>query len=67
MTVCDNTIQAEGLSDFFKNLGKKGLNVSKKVAKNVLSNPERALELTTKKLQQMLLKIPDKLYQQNQS
>ena len=29
MTVSDNTIEAEGLSDFFKNLGKKGLNVSK--------------------------------------
>ena len=27
MTVSDNTIQAEGLSDFFKNSGKKGLNV----------------------------------------
>ena len=25
MTVSDNTIQAEGLSRFFKNLGKKGL------------------------------------------
>ena len=27
MTVSDNTIQAEGLGDFFQNLGKKGLNV----------------------------------------
>ena len=44
----DNTIQAEGLGDFFKNLGKKGLNVSKKMAKNVLSNPGRALDLTAK-------------------
>ena len=48
MTVSDNTIKAEGLGDFFKNLGKKGLNVSKKMAKNVLSNPGRALELTAK-------------------
>ena len=48
MIVTDNTIQAEGLGDFFKNLGKKGLNVSKKMAKNVLSNPGRALDLTTK-------------------
>ena len=38
MTVSDNTIKA-GLGDFFKNLGKKGLNVSKKMAKNVLKNP----------------------------
>ena len=46
MTVYDNTIQAEGLADFFKNLGKKGLNVSKKVAKNVLKKPGRALDIT---------------------
>ena len=48
MTVSDNTIEAEGLSDFFKNLGRKGLNVSKKMAKNVVSNPGRALDLTAK-------------------
>ena len=48
MTVSDNTIEAEGLSDFFKNLGRKGLNVSKKMAKNVLSNPGRALDPTAK-------------------
>ena len=29
MTVSDNTIKAEGLGDFFKNLGKERLNVSK--------------------------------------
>ena len=45
MIVSDNTIQAEGLGDFFKNLGKKGLNVSKKMAKNVLKNPGRAPEI----------------------
>ena len=48
MTVSDNTIQAEGLGDFFKSLGKKGFNVSKKMAKYVLSNPGRALDLTAK-------------------
>ena len=48
MIVSDNVIQAEGLDDFLKNLGKKGLNVSKKMAKNVLSNPGRALDLTAK-------------------
>ena len=48
MIVSDNVIKAEDLSDFFKNLGKKGLNVSKKMAKNVLSNPGRALDLTAK-------------------
>ena len=45
MIVSDSVIQAEGLSDFFKYLGKKGLNVSKKMAKNVLKNPGRALEI----------------------
>ena len=48
MTVSDNTLKAESLGDLFKNLGKKGLNVSKKMAKNVLSNPGRALDLTAK-------------------
>ena len=45
MTVSDNTIQAEGLGDFSKSLGKKGLNVSKLAKKNVLGNPGRALEI----------------------
>ena len=45
MIVSDNVIQAEGLGDFFKNLRKKRLNVSKKMAKNVLKNPGRALEI----------------------
>ena len=31
-----NTIAAEVLGDFFKSLGKKGLNVSKNMANNVL-------------------------------
>ena len=48
MTVSDNTIKAEGLGDFSKNLGKKRLKVSKKMAKNVLGNPGRALGLTAK-------------------
>ena len=45
MIVSDNTIQAEGLSNFFKDLGKRGLNVSKKMAKNVLKYPGRDLEI----------------------
>ena len=48
MIVSDNIIQAEGIGDFFKNLGKKGLNVSKKMAKNVLGNPGRTLDSTAK-------------------
>ena len=48
MIVSDIVIYSEGLGDFFENLGKKGLNVSKKMAKNVLSNPGRAIDLTAK-------------------
>ena len=47
MTFSDNTIKAEGLGNFFKSLSKKGLNVSKEKAKSILSNPGRALDLTT--------------------
>ena len=48
MTVSDNTIKAEGLGSFFKNLGKISSKAGKKLAKNVLSNPGRALDLTAK-------------------
>ena len=48
MTVSDNTIKAKGLSDLFMNLGKKGINVSGKMAKNVLNNPTRALDIAAK-------------------
>ena len=48
MTVSDDTLKAEGLGDFFKNLGIKGINVSKNMEKNVLSNPGQALDLTAK-------------------
>ena len=48
MIVTDNTMKAEGLSSFFKNLGKISAKAGKKLAKNVLSNPGRALDLTAK-------------------
>ena len=35
----DNTIPAEGLDDFFKNLGEKVPNILKEMAKSVLKNP----------------------------
>ena len=41
-------LQAKGLGDFCKNLGKKGLNVSKEMAKNVLGNPRGTLDLSAK-------------------
>ena len=48
MIVSDNVIQAEGLGSFFKNLGKISAKAGKKLAKNVISNPGRALDLTAK-------------------
>ena len=45
MIVSDNTIQFESLGDFLKHSGKKGVNVSKKMAKNEVKNTLRALEI----------------------
>ena len=46
MIVTDNTIKAEGLSSFFKNLGKLSAKAGKKLATNILKNPGRALEIS---------------------
>ena len=46
LTVSSNTIQAEGLGDFFNNLGKNRTWCIKKMAKNVLKNPSRAFDIT---------------------
>ena len=48
MTFSHNTIETEELGDVFKNLRRKGFIVPKKMAKNVLSNPGWALDLTAK-------------------
>ena len=48
MTVSDKTIKAKGLGSFFKNLGKISAKAGKKLAKNIISNPRRALDLTAK-------------------
>ena len=45
MTVSDATIEAEGLTDFFKSVGKATVNFGKKNA----NNPPRALEIASKK------------------
>ena len=45
MIVSDNTIKAEGLGSFFKNLGKISAKAGKKLATNLLKNPSRALEI----------------------
>ena len=48
MTVSHTTIIAEVLSDSFKNLGKKRVYFFKKDGKNVLKDPERTVDITTK-------------------
>ena len=45
MIVSDNTIQAEGLGDFFKKLGKVSGKAAKKLATNALKNRARFLEI----------------------
>ena len=44
MTVSDATIEAEGMKDFFKSVGKATVNFGKKFA----NNPVRALEIASK-------------------
>ena len=48
MTVSDITSRAEGLVSFFKNLGKISAKAGKKLAKNEISHPGGALDLTAK-------------------
>ena len=45
MIVSDNVIQAEGLGDFFKYLGKASSKAAEKLARNALKNPARFLEI----------------------
>ena len=45
MIVSDNTIKAEGLGSFFKNLGKISAKAGKKLATNALKNPASFLEI----------------------
>ena len=45
MIVSDNSIQAEGLGDFFKNLGKISGKAAKKLATNALRKPSRFREV----------------------
>ena len=45
--VSDNTIQAQGLGSFFKNLGRISAKGGKQLATNALKNPGRDLEITS--------------------
>ena len=47
MAVSDNTIQAEGLSRFFKSMGMISANAGKKLATNLFKTPSRALQNTS--------------------
>ena len=46
MILSDNTMVAESLGDSFKNLGKERLDVSKMIAKRVVKNPSRFLDIS---------------------
>ena len=58
MIVSDNTIEAESLGVFFKNMGKISAKAGNKLTKNVLSNPGRALDLTAKIATAAAIKSP---------
>ena len=45
MTVCDNTILAEGLGSFHKKMGNISAKAGIKLATNALKNPGRFLEI----------------------
>ena len=63
MTVSDNTIQAEGLGDFFKKLGKVSGKAAKKLATNALKNPSRFLEIGANVAAATQVEILKQLYQ----
>ena len=58
--VSDNTIEAEGLQIFFKGLGK----AAKSIAKKIVNNPTRALEIGTNLTTAALTKNPKALASQ---
>ena len=57
-TVSDNTIKAEVLGSFFENLGKVSSRAGKKLAKNIIINPGRALDLSAKIASAAAIKSP---------
>ena len=63
MTVSDNTIKAEGLGKFFKNLGKISAKTGKKLATNALKNPADFLKSVLTLLPQQQVEILKQLYQ----
>ena len=66
MTVSENTIKFKGLDDLIKNLDKRGLNVSKNMAENVLKKTGRALEIGANVDSAIASRALKQLYLQNQ-
>ena len=63
VTVRYNTIQVDGLNNFFLNLGKVSDRAGKKLATNVSRKPGRALEITSNIVTMSQLKTLKQLYQ----
>ena len=63
MTNSDDTIKAEGVSSFFKNLGKISAKAGKKLATNVLKILLEFLKLEQMLLPQLQVEILKQLYQ----
>ena len=67
ITVSDNKIQAEGLGNFFKSLGRISAKVGEKIAANAFKKPGGALEITlniaaavaTKRFKAALSSLPE--------
>ena len=64
MTVSDDTIQAEGLSSFFKGLRKISAKAFKKLATNALKIPARFHEIGANVATAAASRNPKALYQQ---
>ena len=58
MTVSDATMEAEGLKDFFKRVGKATVNFGKQVA----NNPVRSLEIASRIGSAAATKSPRAIY-----
>ena len=62
MFVRDNIISVEGLGDFFRIIGEKGLKLTKKMAGNVFKKPWRASEIGANLAHDFLLEALKQLY-----
>ena len=62
MTFSDNTLQAEGLGDFFKSLGKKRLNIKKKTVKKFKNVPDEIWKSEQPLALQLRSEIQKRLY-----